>query len=65
MSKELVKISFEYLLDDGSRQIRFLENEEARKWEEKMKQVCVYAEIHRRNPSWNDLNWQEKLETDK
>lgn len=62
MSKKLVKISFEYLFEDRSRQIRFLENIEAQKWEEKMKHVCVFAEIHKQNPSWSDLNWQEQPE---
>ncbi len=61
--KKLVKVSFEYLLSDGGKQIRFLEGEELQKWENWIKQVCVMAEIHSDNPNWSSLDWQEQSDT--
>ncbi len=62
-NKKLVKVSFEYLLSDGGKQIRFLEGEELQKWENWIKQVCVLAEIHGDNPNWSSLDWQEQSDT--
>ena len=60
--KKLVKVSFEYLLSDGGKQIRFLEAEELQKWQNWIKQVCLLAEIHGDNPNWGSLDWQEQTE---
>ncbi len=61
--KKIVKISFEYLLEDGSKQIKFVENEDAEKWNEMMKTLCGLAENRRQNPDWSKLNWQEVIES--
>ncbi len=58
--KKLVKVSFEYRLSDGGKQIRFLEGEALKKWQDWIKQVCLLAEIHGDNPNWGSLDWQEE-----
>lgn len=57
--KKIVRVSFEYLLEDGSKQTKFVENEDAEKWNEMMKTVCVLAEIHGQPQAWSKLTWQE------
>ena len=60
MAGKLIKISLEYELEDESILVRSLENEDAEKWDNWLKDVCTLAYIHRKNPEWGSLNWKEE-----
>ena len=55
-----VKVEFTVEEDDGRIVIKTLEGDEAKKWQEMMGQLCLYAEAHNKNPDWASLRWQKK-----
>ena len=61
--QKIVRVSFEYLLEDGSKKTKFVEGEDAEKWNEMMKTVCVLADIHGQPQAWSNLDWREMIES--
>jgi len=53
--KKLVKITLEY--DNGTS--KYLNNEEADEWMERVNNLCVFAHIHNCNPDWTKFKWVE------
>jgi len=61
--KKVVRVSFQCLRNDGSKLTKFIENDDAEKWNDMMKTVCVLAEIHGQPQAWSKLNWQKVIES--
>lgn len=62
MTMKLVKVTFEYLTEDGRTLVRTLEEgEEVARFEEFNQRVCLLAHMHGDNPPWETLRWVERV----
>ena len=56
------KINFFVKNPDKTVSVKTIEGEDAKRWEEMMVSVCMFADVHGVNPDWSKLNWKlEKI----
>lgn len=59
MSDKLLSVSL-YVERDGHFIRRYLEGEDAEKWNKWCQSVSTLAHVHGCNPAWETLNWKEE-----
>jgi len=56
----LKKVVMEFEQEDGAIIRRTLKDEQAKKWDDLVSDVCKFANIHSANPDWTEFKWEEE-----
>ncbi len=59
--RRLIRVTFEYETDAGSRIMSTLDGEQVAEWERQIQHVCLLAHVHDSNPDWSKFNWTEEV----
>ena len=57
---KILKVEITSQNDDGIQVTRMIEGAMAEKWQRFCAAVAIAAEVHRMNPPWEEIVWQER-----